>query len=94
MTSKIDWCDETINVFTGCHGNCSWCYARRMAARVPSVIVFDHDSRGRRDSACHASTSPSVREAEGIGVRIPRRGRLLWEADYDMPLDSERGANR
>ncbi len=31
--SKIDWTDETINPFTGCHHGCSFCYARKMANR-------------------------------------------------------------
>jgi protein gp37 len=37
MTTKIDWCDETINPFTGCRHGCSFCYARRMAHRLGSV---------------------------------------------------------
>jgi len=35
--TKIDWCDITINPFTGCRGGCSWCYARRMARRLGSI---------------------------------------------------------
>ncbi|HUX15076.1 MAG TPA: DUF5131 family protein [Phycisphaerae bacterium] len=33
MTTKIDWCDETINPITGCRQGCRFCYARRMAHR-------------------------------------------------------------
>jgi len=33
MTTKIDWCDDSINPFTGCTNGCKYCYARRMARR-------------------------------------------------------------
>jgi len=34
MTHKIEWCDLTINPFTGCEGGCRWCYARRFSRRL------------------------------------------------------------
>jgi len=39
--SKIDWCDETINIFTGCNGphgvRCPYCYAHKMAKRLAGM---------------------------------------------------------
>ena len=31
--TKIEWCDFTWNPVVGCTGGCSYCYARKMAAR-------------------------------------------------------------
>lgn len=36
--SKIEWCDHTWNPVTGCRHNCSYCYARRMAARFAGDV--------------------------------------------------------
>ncbi len=35
--TKIDWCDESLNFFTGCSKGCTFCYARKMAARLGGV---------------------------------------------------------
>ena len=35
--TKIDWCDEVANIFTGCTGTCSYCYARPMARRIAAI---------------------------------------------------------
>ena len=32
--SKIEWCDITLNWFTGCENGCPYCYARRFATRL------------------------------------------------------------
>ncbi len=37
MSHKIEWTDETINPYTGCRGNCGYCYARRMARRLSNI---------------------------------------------------------
>ena len=31
--TKIEYCDSTLNIITGCHNTCPWCYARRTAER-------------------------------------------------------------
>ncbi len=31
--TKIEWCDEVWNPVWGCHNNCEYCYARKIAAR-------------------------------------------------------------
>lgn len=35
--TKIEYCDETINWYTGCQNSCSYCYARRMAHRLVHI---------------------------------------------------------
>ena len=35
--SKIDWCDESLNFFTGCRNGCSFCYARKFANRLANM---------------------------------------------------------
>lgn len=48
--TKIDWCDETINPFTGCRQGCEFCYAKKMATRFAgkagSVYQRVKDERG------------------------------------------------
>ena len=36
--SKIEWCDHTWNPITGCRHECSYCYARTMAARFAGDV--------------------------------------------------------
>lgn len=36
--SKIEWCDHTWNPITGCRHECSYCYARAMAARFAGDV--------------------------------------------------------
>ncbi len=33
MSTKIDWCDETLNPFVGCSEGCPWCYAAKLHNR-------------------------------------------------------------
>jgi protein gp37 len=39
-TTKIDWCDATVNPVVGCSRGCDYCYARRMNARFGWVKDF------------------------------------------------------
>lgn len=36
--TKIDWCDSSINFFTGCNHGCDFCYARDIATRFDGKI--------------------------------------------------------
>ena len=31
--SRIEWCDHTLNIVTGCRRGCEYCYARTMSLR-------------------------------------------------------------
>lgn len=31
--SRIEWCDHTLNIVTGCRHGCEYCYARKMSRR-------------------------------------------------------------
>lgn len=36
--TKIEWCDSTWNIVTGCRNRCEYCYARRIAGRFGKKI--------------------------------------------------------
>jgi protein gp37 len=36
--TKIEWCDEVWNPVWGCHNNCEYCYARKIAARFGKTM--------------------------------------------------------
>lgn len=36
--SKIEWCDHTLNIVTGCRHGCEYCYARQMSRRFSGNI--------------------------------------------------------
>lgn len=39
-STKIEWCDKTLNPVVGCSFGCSYCYARRLNARFKWVKDF------------------------------------------------------
>lgn len=43
--SKIDWCTHVWNPFAGCSNACPWCYARKFAKRIGSIIACEKCSR-------------------------------------------------
>lgn len=47
--SKIEWCDHTLNIITGCRHECPYCYARTMARR------FSGDSRRNLQAGKHVT---------------------------------------
>lgn len=44
LKSKIDWCDSTWNVVTGCLHGCEYCYARKIAHRFGGWTDSDGDT--------------------------------------------------
>lgn len=36
--SKIEWCDHTLNIVTGCRHGCQYCYARQMSRRFSGNV--------------------------------------------------------
>ncbi len=63
MTSKIGWCDETINPFTGCRQGCRFCYARRMAHRFANI----HGTVYERVDLATSSVDPETGWSDGGG---------------------------
>ena len=47
--SKIEWCDHTLNIITGCRHDCPYCYAKTMARR------FSGDSRFNLQQGKHVT---------------------------------------
>jgi protein gp37 len=54
--TKIEWCDMTWNLVTGCLHNCPYCYARGIAGRFdtfnknPNLVVSERRKWKRRES--------------------------------------------
>ena len=44
--SRIEWCDHTWNPISGCRHGCTYCYARRMAARFSGDIRLNLMAKG------------------------------------------------
>ena len=93
MTSKIEWCDETVNPFTGCRRGCEYCYARRMAKRLVGmgVDVYHRVNEAREDPfhpSFHNDVLAHVR-TKLMCARKPRRvfvgsmGDMCFEGDMD-----------
>ena len=40
-TTKIDWCDSTINPVVGCKNKCRYCYARKLNARFGFIKSWE-----------------------------------------------------
>lgn len=36
--SRIEYCDHTLNIITGCHHGCQYCYARQMSRRFAGNV--------------------------------------------------------
>lgn len=56
--SKIEWCDKTVNVVTGCtpiSPGCGRCYARRQFPRA-----YKHTGRTFADVECHPERLPQL----------------------------------
>jgi len=44
--SKIEYCDHTLNIITGCRYKCEYCYARQMSRRFSGNVkmnIKQHD---------------------------------------------------
>lgn len=46
--SKIEWCDHTFNMITGCRHHCDYCYANRLTARFGGNIKENLKNPGYR----------------------------------------------
>lgn len=36
--SRIEWCDYSLNILTGCQHGCPYCYARNMSQRFSGNV--------------------------------------------------------
>lgn len=71
--SRIEWCDHTLNIITGCLSGCQYCYARGMTARFTGDIrynktkasLFGDDPepiKGQEGKACYVLDHPFIDE--------------------------------
>jgi len=75
--TKIDWCDEVSNWFTGCSGSCPWCYARRMAKRLAHVTGTVYERVSFLTSSSPYSDGDPFFPAVHLDVRSREYNRLL-----------------
>lgn len=69
--TKIEWCDSTWNPVTGCHHDCEYCYARRIAQRFGG-----YNLRGEITTKCYLPraelTEPlTITQKNGKTVQAP-----------------------
>jgi protein gp37 len=62
MTSKIEWCDTSINPVTGCLHDCPYCYAKRMTPRYANRWHVDPGFK----PAFHEERLREIIKAKGI----------------------------
>jgi len=74
MTSKIEWCDHTINVVTGCKHGCPYCYAGKMTKVYANRWHVDPDFK----PAFHEERLREIIKATGI-VFVVSMGDLFGE---------------
>ena len=45
--SKIEYCDHTLNIITGCRYKCEYCYARQMSRRFSGNVKMNIKQRDK-----------------------------------------------
>lgn len=54
----LDWCDVTWNPVTGCHNTCTYCYARKFAARFGGHIQEEREHYDEVEPSIHVLNRP------------------------------------
>jgi protein gp37 len=75
--TKIDYCDETLNWYTGCRRGCPYCYARRMAHRLNHVPCTVYWRVGILTSTASDDDGDPFAPAVHLDVRAREYNRLL-----------------
>lgn len=62
--SKIEWCDHTLNIVTGCLHRCEYCYARTMSLRFSGNIKLNikQDNKYRKCAGGYILDKPFIGE--------------------------------
>lgn len=70
--SKIEWCDHTLNIVTGCRHNCPYCYARKMSVRFAGNIKANmkETDKFRLEDGVYVLDDPFIDES-GRQVHYP-----------------------
>lgn len=62
--SKIEYCDHTLNIITGCRYKCEYCYARQMSRRFSGNVkmnIKQHD-KYRMENGVYVLDEPFLDE--------------------------------
>ena len=62
--SKIEWCDHTLNIVTGCRHGCEYCYARTMSLRFSGNVKLNirRTDKYRKDEGGYVLDEPFIGE--------------------------------
>ena len=62
--SKIEWCDHTLNIVTGCRHGCEYCYARTMSLRFSGNVKLNitREDKYRKDEGGYVLDEPFMGE--------------------------------
>lgn len=75
--SKIEYCDHTLNIITGCRYKCEYCYARQMSRRFSGnvkmrkmtdeqLVHYVEDRVAKADSEGFNRGKASARKGTGV----------------------------
>ena len=67
--SKIEWCDHTLNIITGCRHGCEYCYARKISQRFCGNVKLNKKMKDkyREDEGGYILDEPFIGENGGNG---------------------------
>lgn len=62
--SRIEWCDHTLNIVTGCRRGCEYCYARTMSLRFSGNVRLNitRTDKYRKDEGGYILDEPFIGE--------------------------------
>ena len=62
--SKIEWCDHTLNIITGCRHGCEYCYARKISQRFCGNVKLNKTMKDkyREDEGGYILDEPFIGE--------------------------------
>ncbi len=65
--SRIEWCDHTLNIVTGCRHGCEYCYAKQMVRRFSGNIKKHKTEieKFRMESGGYVLDQPFLDETQG-----------------------------
>ena len=62
--SRIEYCDHTLNIVTGCRHGCEYCYARTMSLRFSGNVKLNirRTDKYRKDEGGYVLDEPFIGE--------------------------------
>ena len=85
--SRIEYCDHTLNIVTGCRHGCEYCYARTMSLRFSGNVKLNirRTDKYRKDEGGYVLDEPFIGKSEnrsyilsGLNRRCTDIASALW----------------